>query len=176
MQLDPRCAAFAAELGTRLFLTPLFRKVHTLLPSLSAYDGSFVLCYLQQAPALPRNLLPSISCTLHSCLTTALPYDPRKISQLALLWAQILCIKSLLISHIAPFPRGQAVNQPPLPPSLHPITAPISAPPLPWVPWPKCPLLDPKPILCPEEQWGFPKPLSPPSQSKPFLQALMSSH
>lgn len=30
----------------------------SLLFSLSAFDGSFVFCYLQQAPALPRNLLP----------------------------------------------------------------------------------------------------------------------
>lgn len=147
-----------------MFLTPLFRKVHTLLPSLSAYDGSFVLCYLRQAPALPRNLLPSISCPLHSCLTTALPYDPRKISQLALLWAQILCIKSLLISHMAPFPRGQAVNQTPLPPSLHPLSH--------GCPGPSVPSLTPNPFCAPKSSGDFQSLSHHPAKANPFCKPL----
>lgn len=37
---------------------PTVRKVLTLLLSLSAFDGSFVFCYLQQAPALPETFSP----------------------------------------------------------------------------------------------------------------------
>lgn len=133
----------------------LFSKVHTLLPSLSAFDGWFVFCYLQQAPALPRNLLPSISCPLHPHSTTALPCDPRKISQLPLLRTQTLCIKSLLISHITPF-LGE------FPSSESATIVLISAPPLPCVPRPKCALLAPTTHSGPEEQWGFPKPLCKP--------------
>lgn len=100
-------------------LTLLSREVHPLLPSFAAFDSSSVFCYWQQPPALPRNLLPSVSCPLQPSLTTAVQYGPRNISQFPLLRSRILCLYQLppYFTHrsISAWPRSESpITAPPL--------------------------------------------------------------
>lgn len=166
-------------------LTHLSREVHPLLSSFSAFDCPFIFCYWQQPPALPRNLLPSVSCSLQPSLTTAVPYGPGRFhNSLSFSHECFVCINSSLFCtflHLCVATSSESAIAAPISAPhhcslfLYPITAPYLCIPLLRV-------LASSPLtfwLCPEKWWRPPNPPPPtPSKANPFCKPMytMLSH